>query len=326
MKKINKKRLLLFSVILLLEVVLFYSVVQIVESVLLHKGKDKVWLTEKKTIVVDEVEYYPRHDIKVMMILGIDQTGPAQSSNSYRNKGSADSIVLLIFDEAERECSVLHVNRDTMLEMDMLGVRGEYIGTTYGQVALAYTYGDGLASSCVNMKNTLMNFFDGLTIDYYLAMNMDAIPIMNDAVGGVTVNVTDDFSEVDPSITMGELTLKGEQALIYVQTRKNVGDQKNISRMKRQTDYVDGFLHALRKQEQEDADFVTDLYAQIAPYVVSDCPVNTLSEMLTWYAEFTVGKDFTPEGENVLGEEHYEFYADEEKLGELILKLFYAPK
>ena len=32
------------------------------------------------------------------------------------------------------------------------------------------------------------------------------------------------------------------------------------------------------------------------------------------------------EGENKLGEEYYEFYADEEKLDALILQLFYAPK
>ena len=34
----------------------------------------------------------------------------------------------------------------------------------------------------------------------------------------------------------------------------------------------------------------------------------------------------TPEGENVIGDEYYEFYPDEEKLDELIVRLFYAPK
>ena len=59
--------------------------------------------------------------------------------------------------------------------------------------------------------------------NYYISMNMDAIAILNDAVGGVTVNVTDDFSAVDPSITKGEVTLKGDQALTFIQTRKDVG-------------------------------------------------------------------------------------------------------
>ena len=35
---------------------------------------------------------------------------------------------------------------------------------------------------------------------------------------------------------------------------------------------------------------------------------------------------YQPEGENVLGQEYFEFYVDEEKLDQLILRLFYAPK
>jgi hypothetical protein len=34
----------------------------------------------------------------------------------------------------------------------------------------------------------------------------------------------------------------------------------------------------------------------------------------------------TPEGENVIGDDHYEFYVDAEMLDELIVRLFYAPK
>ena len=41
-------------------------------------------------------------------------------------------------------------------------------------------------------------------IDYYFSMNMDAISILNDAVGGVTVEVTDDFSQVDATIGKGQ--------------------------------------------------------------------------------------------------------------------------
>ena len=58
-----------------------------------------------------------------------------------------------------------------------------------------------------------MRFLPGLIIDYYVSMNMDAIGILNDAVGGVRVLVEDDFSEVDASIPMGITRLEGRQAL-----------------------------------------------------------------------------------------------------------------
>ena len=325
-KRKAAKGIVYVCILLILVLVMLYSGLQILESTVLLPEDTSANVVPTKTITRNGIDYYPRQDVTVMLVLGIDKFGPVESSNYYRNGGSADSVMLLVFDEKNAECTVLYVNRDTMLTMDVLGVRGEYAGTTYGQLALAHTYGTGLEDSCENVKNTLMNFMHGLTIDYYVAMNMDAIPILNDAVGGVTVTVVDDFSMVDPTITMGEITLRGEQVINFVRTRKDVGDQKNITRMERQKEYVSAFLTKLYEKEHEDVDFLIKVYDEVAPYLVSDCPISTLSGMLDRYAEFTIKEVVTPEGDNVIGEEYYEFYVDEEKLDELIVRLFYAPK
>ena len=325
-KRKSFKGVAFFCILLILVLVMLYSGLQILESAVLLPGDEAAGQKPTKTITRDGVDYFPRQDITVMMVLGIDQYGPVESSNYYRNNGSADSIMLLVFDETNEACTVLYLNRDTMVNMDVLGVKGEYAGTTYGQLALAHTYGTGLEDSCVNMKNTLENFLHGLTIDYYVAMKMDAIPILNDSVGGVTVTVVDDFSKVNPTITMGELTLQGDQVIDFVRTRKDVGDQKNVTRMERQKEYVDNFLQALYQKEHEDINFVVNMYDEVAPYIVTDCSVETLSGMLDRYVDFTIKEVVSPDGENVIGDGHYEFYVDEEKLDELIVRLFYAPK
>jgi hypothetical protein len=67
-------------------------------------------------------------------------------------------------------------------------------------------------------------------------------------------------------------------------------------------------------------------YDVVAPYLVSDCPINTLSAMVSRYVDYEIKEVVTPEGENVIGDDHYEFYVDAEKLDELIVRLFYAPK
>ena len=327
MRKRNPLKVVLVPVILLaLVIVILYSGLQILESTVLQNTEKPAQVTTTKTISRNGIEYFPRQDVTVIMVLGIDQMGPVTSSNYHRNNGAADSIMLLVFDENARDCTVLYLNRDTMLNMDVLGVRGEYAGTAYGQLALAHTYGTGLEDSCQNVKNTLMKYIHGLTIDYYVAMNMDAIPILNDAVGGVTVTVVDDFSKVNPTITMGELTLRGEQVIDFVRTRKDVGDQKNVTRMERQKEYVNGFLKALAEKEQSDVEFIIRLYEQVSPYLVTDCSVTTLSNMLDRYADFTLKEVVTPEGENLIEDGHYAFYVDEEKLDELIVRLFYNPK
>lgn len=325
-KKFTFKDFFLLLVLLALVLVMLYGGLRILESTVLHNGDTAAGEQTGKTITRDGQEYFPRQDVTAMLVLGIDQYGPVQSSNYYRNKGSADSVMLLIFDETAKDCTVLYLNRDTMLNMDVLGVKGEYAGTAYGQLALAHTYGNGLEESSINVKNTLEKFIHGLTIDYYVAMNMDAIPVLNDAVGGVTVNVVDDFSKVNPSIKMGEMTLKGEQVIDFVRTRKDVGDQKNVTRMKRQSEYVDGFLEKLLDREHEDVSFLVNLYEDVAPYIVTDCTVNTLSGMLERYSQFTIKEVVTPEGENKIVDGHYEFHVDEEKLDALIVRLFYRQK
>ena len=313
-------------IVLALVLVMLYGGLQILEPTVLLSGSGTTEQGITKTITRDGINYFPRQDITVVMVLGIDQYGPVESSNYHRNNGSADSIMLLVFDETNEECTVLYLNRDTMVNMDVLGVKGRYAGTTYGQLALAHTYGQGLEDSCDNMKNTIMNFLHGLTIDYYVAMNMDAIPILNDAVGGVTVTVVDDFSKVNPSITKGELTLQGDQVIDFVRTRKDVGDQRNVTRMERQKEYVDNFLQALYAKKNEDHNFLITIYEDIAPYIVTDCSIETLNNLLSRYINFSIKAVVSPEGTNIVVDGHYEFHADEEKLDGLVIDLFYAPK
>ena len=322
----NGKSFAFAAVILILVLVMIFSGLQLLESTVFQKEQGTEDGVISKTITRDGVDYFPRQDMTVMMVLGIDQYGPVAASGSYNNKGAADMVMLLIFDEKNQEVSVLYLNRDMMVEMPVLGIGGKQAGTYYGQLALSHTYGSGLEDSCENTRQTVSDLLYGMTIDHYVAMNMDAITILNDAVGGVTVTVTDDFSDVDPTITKGELTLRGEQAIHFVRSRKDVGDQKNITRMERQKEYVSGFMDAFNAQMEQSDSFILTTYESVSPYLVTDCSVNVISGMLERYADYAIGEIATPEGENVMGQEYYEFHADEQKLDELILRLFYAPK
>ncbi len=326
MMKDRRNKTLLFCAILILVLVMIISGLQILKSADFLHGQGAEGAQQSKTIEKDGKRYYPRQDVTVMMVLGIDQEGPVQASNSYINPGAADMVMLLVFDETNEACSVLYLNRDTMLDVSLLGLRGDYAGTRKEQLALAHTYGSGLEDSCENVRSTLENFLQGVTIDYYISMNMDAIPILNDAVGGVLVNVTDDFSEVDPSISMGKTVLRGRQVLSYVQTRKGVGDQKNVSRMERQKEYITSFLQQYHNMDEHSPEFLLSTYERIEPYIVTDCSTNTLTGMLSRYKDYALKEIVTVEGENVIGEEYYEFYVDEEHLQQVVLDLFYAEK
>lgn len=323
-KKNGGKKLAIFGVLLILVLVIGYSGLRILESTVFSSTQEEQSETvPSKTITRDGVAYFPRQDITVLMLLGIDQTGPMEDSGSYRNGGAADVVMLAIFDEKAEEYSILYLNRDTMLEMPVLGLGGKKAGTYYGQLALSHSYGSGLEDSSENVRETVSNFLYGLYIDHYLSMNMDAIGILNDAVGGVTVTVTEDFSAVDPTIKMGTMTLNADQAVHYLRSRKDIGNELNLGRMERQKAYMTSFAEAVGKMDDS---VLMDAYDRMAPYSVTDCTAQSLTGLLDRFGSYTLKQIHTLPGENTLGEEFMEYYVDEEALDARILELFYAPK
>ena len=325
-KRSNTKKLAFFFGFLILVPVFLISGFRILESTVSFPGEDPGAAIEKKTITRNGVDYFPRQDITVLMFLGIDDTGSAQDSGSDRNPGMADLVALVIFDEKAQMYDVLYLNRDTMLDVPVLDAEGRQTGSIRGQLALAHSYGSGLEDSCENTVKAVSDFLGGIRIDYYLSVPMDAIAMLNDAVGGVRVLVKDDFSEVDPTITMGEMILRGDQAIRFVGTGLGLGEQLNSSRMERQKVYIEGFMNAFRQALDAKLGFAVNLFRQLDSHMVSNCPVSTLYSMISRYEGYKLREHLTPEGENVRVAECYEFYADEEKLDELILRLFYAPK
>lgn len=312
-------------IILILVLVFIISGLQFLESTDFHPTGATIG-SDSKTIVRDGVEYFPRQDIMVILLAGIDEYGPVQSSESYNNSGEADMVSLLIFDETNETIHMLSLNRDTMLDIPVLGIGGKQAGTIQGQLALAHTYGSGLEDSAKNLRETVSDFLYGVHIDYYVTMNMDAISILNDAVGGVPVTVTDDFSAIDPAITMGEVTLRGEQAVTFVRTRQGLGDQLNLTRMERQKEYMASFVDALKASMDSSTSFVVNTYDAVDEYMVTDCSVKTMASFADRYADYTMGDMVSIQGENVKGEQYMEYHVDEDALDDTILKYLYAPK
>ncbi len=325
MRRRTGRQIAALVAVTILFVILVYSGTQLAES-FMRPDEQTAEPSTRKTITYDGVDYFPRQDIEVFLLVGIDKEGPVQPGNSYNNDGAADTVMLLIFDQTAEEIRVLNLNRDTMVNMPVLGVGGSPAGTYYGQLALAHTYGSGLEDSCENVVQTVSDLLWGISIDHYVAVNMDAVALANDAVGGVTVTVTDDFSAVDESLSLGEVTLHGQQAINFVRMRKDVGDQLNVSRMERQEAYVDGFLTALKNKMEQGETFALSLYESVLPYMVTDCSSAVFSAVLDDYADYSLTEIITPAGENVRGEEYMEFYLDEEALDSLILRMVYALK
>ncbi len=268
--------------------------------------------------------YELKDNVETFLILGLDKFEDTAVGESYNNNKQSDFMLLLVYDHSAKTCAAVHINRDTMVDMNVLGVAGNKVGTVNKQLALAHTYGNGKDVSCRNAANAVSKLLMDVRIDHYLSVTMDGVPLFNDLVGGVEVEVLDDFTGIDDALIKGQtVTLKGKQALTYVRTRYGLEDSTNSTRMARQRQY----LAALREQTDacidNDSEFVVTAAVKMSDYIISDRSVNQMKELAERYYSYESLGQLELAGESRLGENYMEFYPDQQKLQELVVGLFY---
>lgn len=268
--------------------------------------------------------YQRKQDLKTYLIMGIDRDGPAKKGKNHTG-GQADVQLLLVIDEANQTRQVLQINRDSIVDVPVLGATGSVINTQREQIALAHAYGDGTENSCRNAVRAVSGMLGNQPIDGYISLNMGGVRILNDFVGGVTVTIESDFSDVDPTLVMGStITLNGEQAYHFIRSRKGVDDQTNLSRMVRHRAYLAGLAEKLQNLSQND---VIRCYDAVFDYLVTNLGSKTLVNLLETAKNCTDLGILTIQGESYIDSKGVNAYElDDTSLEQTILMLFYEPK
>ena len=275
----------------------------------------------------DGKEYVLKEGIDTFLILGLDKFDIDGQVHTYNNDRAADFLMLLVFDNRNKTCSGIQINRDTLADVNILGVDGSRLDTVTKQIALAHTYGNGREVSCRNTAEAVSSVLSNVPVAHYISMTMDAVPLLNDAVGGVTIEVLDDFTGVDSTLVKGQnITLQGTQALTYIRSRQGLEDSTNISRMKRQQQYIKALYTDLLDAMSQDEQFVINTVLQVEEYIVSDRTPTQLQDMAKRFREYEFTGIQNLEGESKKGEEYMEFHVDEEATKKLVADLFYQPK
>lgn len=287
--------------------------------------EEMLGLEEEEALVYYNGKTYRKNtDVESYLLLGIDQLGEAQTSGSYNDGGQSDLILLLVIDHVQEQVTILQINRDTMTSVDVLGVRGDIVGSRTEQIAVAHAYGTGLEDSCENAVRAVSGLLYGVEIQGYASIRMEAMPVLNDMLGGVTVTIEDDFSQVDPTLVSGErVTLMGDQVLHFIRNRLDVGDGSNLSRMRRHRSYLSAFGEKLREKAETDPELFLKLYDAALPYVVTNVGSGTACTIAQESSKYKNNGVVTFDGEAIMGQTYVEYYADESSLKETVLSLFY---
>ena len=280
-------------------------------------------------LIYNGCEFIENKQLVNILVIGTDQTNlEAHSEAGYGRGGQADFISLVTIDEANGKVYCLAIDRDTMVEIDIYGVLGDKTGTSCQQICLSYGFGTGREESCELTERAVSKLLLGIQIDYYAALNMDAIPIINDTLGGVSVTLEQDLTKFDPQMSAGkELTLTGQQAQYYVRGRLGIEDSTNVSRMERQNKYLLNAAQLLKEEIASDENIADKLSQALKEYLITDMDNAELINLINMASSYENCKIDYMQGGHLTGSDGFiEFYVDEDALSEVVLERFYIQK
>lgn len=128
-------------------------------------------------------------------------------------------MFLLVQNSENRTMSVVPYIHYPLQSLDIYDKEGESLGQQKGQICLQHGYGDGMNISCQRSTKAVSRLFYNIPIKGYIALNMGGVPAINDAVGGVEVEVLQDIQDQEKKVDLKKgqnVTLSGNEAYVYL--------------------------------------------------------------------------------------------------------------
>jgi anionic cell wall polymer biosynthesis LytR-Cps2A-Psr (LCP) family protein len=191
------------------------------------------------------------------------------------------------------------------------------------QICLAYAYGDGKVISCENAINAVSELFHGVPINSYFSFEIDSMPVLTDAIGGVDLTALETIG----NFTEGEqVHLNSSNVESYLRSRRfDIIDASSL-RQKRQMQFIQEYIKLAVDKTKSDITTPLNIYNTMKDYMVTNIGANKVTFLAGTY--LTSGVDTagitTLQGQTKMGETYVEFYPDEAAKLDLFIKTYYT--
>lgn len=330
MKKSHRKRnyVLLLAGAVIISGILLYILSD--TSALLKM--DKAIEGEVRPVRYEGKHYRYNEDLINILCLGIDHTNALDQDVLPGDRGQSDAIFLVSLDSKTRKIKILNIPRDLMMPINVYDSKGNFFTKRTMQLTLQYAYGADGDDSCKKTADLISTLLLDIPIHRYCAINFNAVPVLNDAVGGVTLQMDSEHVDVElqklsPMFAPGNTVhLMGERCFEYLHVRDIHTYASCEERAERQKVYIKEYIKAVKKKAKEDPGLLFELYSILDDNMTTDIGKIELLA-LPFYLEGLNFEDsiMSVEGKRIQGEIHEEFYADEEELKRMVVENFYTP-
>ena len=281
-----------------------------------------------RTVEYNGATYREKPAITTLLIAGIDKTDTSADrvSNTYRNGGQADFLMLVAIDHTDKQICQLQIDRDTMTDVVTLGIFGNETGTRNMQICLSHAFGKTPADNARYTIRAVQNLLEGIEIDDYYIVNYTAVPVLNDLLGGVTVHMDYDMTSVHPGWQKGlDITLHGQEAEDFVRSRMTVGAGTNEERMVRQNEFMRKAFSRMSERIKADTSFADTLVKSLREIAETNLTARELTNELSQAVGYEILPVDHPEGEYTIGSDGFvEFHMREGAAVEWVLDHLYT--
>lgn len=267
--------------------------------------------------------YYRENEILNYLLIGVDreELDPAD----HQTGGQADFLVILSIDRRNRTITPVMIDRDTMADVDTYGIFGNPAGTRTMQICLAQAFSGSDITGSRNTASAVEDLLHGVKMDRYLLMDISGINILNEAVGGVEVTLTDDLTALDPSLEKGAtVRLEGDMAEHFVRGRTTVADGTNVSRMNRQRVYMDSLMKTIYARLDEDSGFMGGVIDALGKHLESDADESVLLSDINAYSGYQWKNLILLPGTHRLGDDGFmQYWPKEAELTRILTDIWF---
>lgn len=292
---------------------------------------DKAIEGEARPVRYEGKRYVYNEDLINILCLGVDHSNALDQDVLPGDRGQSDAIFLISLNSKTRKIKILNIPRDLMMPINIYDSKGDFMMMRTMQLTLQYAYGNDGDDSCWKTAERISSLFLDIPIDRYCAVNFNAVPVLNDAVGGVTLQMNTEYVDAElqklsPMFAPGNTVhLMGERCFEYLHVRDIHTYASCEERAERQKVYIKEYIKAVKEKAKKDPKLLFELYSILDENMTTDIGKAELLALPFYIDELDFDNSIiSVAGKRIQGEIHEEFYADDEELKRMVVETFYT--
>jgi len=224
------------------------------------------------TVEFNGEKYEPKSNITNILLMGVDSDAERVKNNSgWRS----DMLMLVTMDKDTNKITCTSIPRDTRAVVHKLDSEGNISSSVTEKINHAYAYGGGpnkySAQNAMRCVAELLEC-DGLInvpIDYYISIDLDGVPKLANAIGGVEVTLDQNVPGVGDK---GEtVVLKGETTREFLQNRHDMDDGE-FTRQKHEQMFIKALVSEIKSMGAVEA--APELYDTFIKFMRTDIDLD----------------------------------------------------